>query len=292
MPRWMPLLAQPRLLGAQSVVADGPQGRLEPGLEVAAVVDQRVAVAIRDLQLVRQVGRGQEVAPSQLGRVHGELPRQAVHDAVHREHGLGAARAAIGRVRRLGGHHPEALDVEVRHAMRAQQVGHRVVGQHDAPGVVGAQVHPDAIAHRQHGPVPPGRDLDVVHLGAGVGRAHHVLAAVLGPLHRPARQDGRGGDQQVLRIAVGLGAEAAAHVRGDDPDLVERQPERGHQPLLHEVDDLGAVPRGERAVARVPPGDHSARLDRHAHVARDHEALAHPRVGLAERRPRRRRSRS
>ena len=159
---------------------------------------------------------------------------------------------------------------------------HRVVGQHDAPGVVGAQVHPDAIAHRQHRAVSPRRDLDVVHLGARVGRAHHVLAAVLGPLHRPARHDGGGGDQQVLRVAVRLGAEAAAHVRGDDADLVRRQPERGHQSLLDEVDDLGAVPRGERAVARIPLGDHAARLDRHAHVARDHEALAHPRVGLAE----------
>jgi hypothetical protein len=69
------------------------------------------------------------------------------------------------------------------------------------------------------------------------------------PLHRPARGDGGRGNQEILRIAGRLGAEAAAHVGGVDADLVRRQPQRGHEPLLDEVDNLGRIPRRQRIVA-------------------------------------------
>ena len=127
-------------------------------------------------------------------------------------------------------------------------------------------------------PVAPRRDLDIVHLVPRVGGGHHVLTTVLRPFDGAARRDGRGGNEQVLRVAVGLGAEAAAHVRRDDADLVRRQAKGRHQPLLDEVDHLGAVPRGERAVTRVPLRDHAARLDGHADIALDVEALAHRHV--------------
>ena len=65
------------------------------------------------------------------------------------------------------------------------------------------------------------------------------------------------------------------------------QLERGGEPLLDEVDDLRAVPGGERSVAPVPLRHHAARLDRHAHVALDVEASR-----ARRRRPRRRRARS
>ena len=168
--------------------------------------------------------------------------------------------------------------------MRSEQVRHRVVGQDDAPGVVGAQIEPDAVAHAQHRPVAPRGDLDLVHLVARVAGRHHVLAAVLRPLDGPARDNGGRRDQQVLGIARRLGAEATAHIGGDDANLVGRQTERRDEPLLDEVDDLGRVPRRQRFVARVPLGDHAARLDRHAHVALDLEALLHRDVGLGERR--------
>jgi len=88
-----------RACSARSASYPPPQRRLESGLEVAAVVDQRLR-RDTDPQLVRQIGRGQEVARRSSA---GSMPSsaQAIHDAVHREHGLGATRAAIGRVRRL-----------------------------------------------------------------------------------------------------------------------------------------------------------------------------------------------
>src|SRR4029450_4525701 len=48
--------AQLLLLRAKRVVARGGQRRLEARLEISAVVDERVAVAIRQVDLVRQVG--------------------------------------------------------------------------------------------------------------------------------------------------------------------------------------------------------------------------------------------
>ncbi len=267
--------AQLLLLRAKRVVAGGGQRRLEACLEVSAVVDEPVTVAIRQVDLVRQVGGGEIVPAPDVCWVHGELAGEAVHDAIHGEDRLRPARSAIRRVRRLVGHHAAALDAEIGHPMWAQEMGHRVVGQHDAPGVVGAEVQPDPVTHGEHGAVAPRRDLDIVHLVPRVGSGHHVLATVLRPFDRAAGGDGGGGDQQVLRIAVGLGAEATAHVRRDDSDLVRRQAKGGHQPLLDEVDHLRAVPRGERAVTRVPLRDHPARLDGHADIALDVEAFAH-----------------
>jgi len=37
------------------------------------------------------------------------------------------------------------VDAHVRDAMRADEMGHGVVGEHDAPDVVGAEVEPDAV---------------------------------------------------------------------------------------------------------------------------------------------------
>ena len=176
---------------------------------------------------------------------------------------------------------PRHSTARLRNAMGAQKMRHRVVGEHDAPDVVRAQVHPDAVAHREHGAVAPGAQLDVVHLVARVRRAHHVLAPVLRPLHRAPALDGGHGDQEVLRVPARLGPEPAAHVGGDHSHLVGGQLEGAGQPLLHEVHDLRGVPGGERAVARVPLRDHAARLDGHAHVALHVEALAHHHVGAA-----------
>ena len=47
--------AEGGLLLAQRLVAHGAEDGVERGAEVAAVVDERVAVAIRNLQFVRQI---------------------------------------------------------------------------------------------------------------------------------------------------------------------------------------------------------------------------------------------
>ncbi len=234
-------------------------------------------------QLVRQVGRGQEVAPAQLGRVHA------------RARAPGSPRCGPSRTRSRGGPRRDrarsASWWSPRRGTR-RRGSPRDAGPADAPPCCRAARCPRSC--RRPGPPRcdrarpawsrPAAPRSRCRAPGARAWAEPIMCSRRSSVHFTGRRasDGRGGDQQVLRVAVGLGAEAAAHVGGDDADLVRRQPERGHQALLHEVDDLGAVPRGERAVPRIPLGDHAARLDRHAHVARDHEALAHPRVGLAE----------
>ena len=166
--------------------------------------------------------------------------------------------------------------------MGTEQMGDGIVREHDAPGIVRAEVDPDVVPDGQHRAVAPRADLDVVNLVARMRRRHHVLAPVLDPLHGPPRRHRGRRDQQVFRIAIGLGPEAAADVGRDHADLVGGQPERGDEARLDEVDDLGAVPRGEAPVALIPLRDDAPRLHRHADIALDVEPLAHPHVGLGE----------
>src|SRR5262249_56877015 len=93
---------------------------------------------------------------------------ETVHDAVHGKHRFGPPRPAIGGVGRLVGDHAAALDTEIRHAVRTEEMRHRVVGQHDAPRVVGAEVEPDTAAHGHPAAVTARGDLDVVELMPGV----------------------------------------------------------------------------------------------------------------------------
>jgi hypothetical protein len=191
-----PARPQRRLLGAERRVAGGVQRRVERGPEVAGVVHERIAIAIRHPQIPREIGRGQIVAASDLGRIDAELAREPVDGAVHGEHRLRPAGAAVRRVGRLLRDHRLDLHGQIAHAMRAQQVRDRVVGKHDAPHVVGPEVEPDVIAHGQDRPVAPGGQADAVRLMAGVGRAHHVLAPALDPLHRATQRDRRAGTRR------------------------------------------------------------------------------------------------
>ena len=51
------------------------------------------------------------------------------------------------------------------------------------------------------------------------------MAQRLDPLHRPAARQRGHRDQQVLRVAGGLGAEPPADVGGDDAAGLDRQPD-------------------------------------------------------------------
>jgi hypothetical protein len=84
--------------------------------------------------------------------------------------------------------------------VRADQVRDGVVRQHHAPHVVGAEIEPDAIAHREDRTVAPGRERDRVHLVARVRGAIHMLAPALDPFHGPAEHTRRDRDQRVLRV--------------------------------------------------------------------------------------------
>ncbi len=86
----------------------------------------------------------------------------------------------------------------------------------------------------QHLAVGLDRRLDVELLIARVAAGHHVLAAILDPLHRPAGLHGhQRGQHGVLADQVNLLTEAAADVGHDDADVVDAE-RFGHR----FVDDL------------------------------------------------------
>src|SRR5207249_520944 len=66
---------------------------------IAAVVDDRLAVAVGNADRVRRRLGGYHVAVTQLGGFEAEMPRDEVDRALHRERSFRPAGAAIGRVR-------------------------------------------------------------------------------------------------------------------------------------------------------------------------------------------------
>jgi len=92
-----PLRPQARLICPELLVVRGLERLLERLGEITRVVDEWVAVAIGHAEIVRELVRADIVTAPKLGRVHPELARQAIHDPIHREHGLGPAGAAVRR---------------------------------------------------------------------------------------------------------------------------------------------------------------------------------------------------
>ena len=150
------------------------------------------------------------------------MPRSCRHDVeqpLAEEIGLEASRPAIGADRRLVGHPQRHVELDVGDAIRP---GHelrdvaradRAVGAH-----IGAHVDVGVAAQRQDGAVARAGDLDVDLGLARVVHRHQVLAAVLGPLHRPVEMARRERDQEIFRIELAARAKAAADVVLDHLD--------------------------------------------------------------------------
>ena len=128
-------------------------------------------------------------------------------------------------------------------------------------------------------------DLDVRDVVAAVDRALVVLAAALDPLHRPAADRlAREHHERHVGVAEDLGAEGAAHVRADAPDLVLRDPgheRRQQQPL--DVRRLARHPDRVLVGARVVPADVAPDLHRVRDQAVVHQALLDDDLGVRER---------
>jgi hypothetical protein len=162
----------------------------------------------------------------------------------------GAARSAIGVDRCGVGEH--AVDVLVNVGDRVDAGKHEAVKDgRDAGGrgrEVGAEVGPDLGAQPHDGAVLHRRHLDVLDVIAAVNGGAVVLAAALGPLHRPVQHLRCEDGHRVLGIMRDLAAEPSADLRCDDPDLllrcarVERDQEAGDVRVLRTVHDLTAWP--------------------------------------------------
>src|SRR5207253_5526206 len=157
-------LAEALLRAPELGVARGGQRRLERGTEVAAVVDGRVAVAVRHPEVPRKLVRTQVVPPADLRRVQADPPREAVDGPVHREHGLRPTRPAVRGAGGLVGDDRRDLHLQIADAVRPEEVGDRVVREYDAPAAVGAEVEPDVITDGEDHPVPARGESDLVHL--------------------------------------------------------------------------------------------------------------------------------
>lgn len=110
-----------------------------------------------------------------------------------------------------------------------------------------------------------------------------VLRAGLGPLHRGAQPAGEHEGEELLGVDVELRAEAAADVRGDDPDAgVGDAGDRGED-VTHEVRHLGGGVDGEPGADLVRHAHHRARLHRRGDHALLQVAPGHDDLGVGER---------
>ena len=99
------------------------------------------------------------------------------------------------------------------------------------------------------------------HVVAGVDVHRESLGAGRGPAHRPAHQPRGPGEARLLRVVIGLLAEAAAHIGRHHPDRVLGRAQRvAREPLAHQVRVLRGGPEGVALAAAIVRTDGRARL--------------------------------
>src|SRR5262249_20990867 len=105
------------------------------------------------------------------------------------------------------------------------------------------------------------RQLGVADIVAGMLVSLDRLAALAGPFDWSAQFLRREQHQPMLRILPALGAEPAADIAGDDPDLAlgDFEDTSGER-LSHPVRVLHVGVEGEPVLARIPDADRTARL--------------------------------
>ncbi len=256
-------LAPTTLLLAQLVVAEHLLGQVRGGLVVAGVVLETGNGGEGELLV------GDPVALAHHERVLTELVCQLVHDPLDAEGGLGATGTPVGIGPGLVGEdrlHREVVGRELVDGVEHEgaQDGNAAADEGDVGAEVREQVdlEPGDLALLVGGERQP---LPLVT--AVVGR-HERLRAGLGVLDGPAQLAGHPPGQPLLRRHLQLAAEAAADVRGDDPDLRLRDAGRGREREAHDVRDLGRRPHRQLLAGRVD--DDGARL----HEGGDESLLA------------------
>ncbi len=131
--------------------------------------------------------------------------------------------------------------------------------------------------------LPVDGDAALAAMVAGVNVGEKALDAVGDVFDGTAQHPGERGGRHLVGIDVNLDAERAAHVLADDAHLGFLEAEMLGDDVLHHVRRLRALIDGQALFARIPVGEHGARLQRNAGVAAEHEFRLRDRVGARER---------
>ena len=261
---------------AAQLAARGAVGaaRLEPGdiADLQRLVQRGGVIArVIDQPDRRGVGihvRGDEVLAPHLDRVQPAFAAHLVDHALQRIGRLGPASTPVGIDGRGVGEHGFQVHIDIGHLVgpghqRAVQEGRRggrEVRQVSADIGQGFGAEGDEIALVIRGQFDLG---DVI---AAVGVGQEAFGALGGPADRAP--DRLGGDQhdRFFAVVINLGSEPAAHIRGNDGQLVFRDAQhegRNQQPVQMRV--LAGGGQAVVAGAGVVFGNAGARLHRVGH---------------------------
>ena len=155
---------------------------------------------------------------------------------------FGPAIAAIGINRHGVGHDDAGNSLIVVYLVSAGAEVDRIHGRTAARHVrqVGADVAEGLNLQAENLAVVPERYLDIFRMGATMAGRLMALGAALPPLDRCVKFAREIGAEQVLRIQMHLGAEAASDIRCDHPQLMLGNADRLGDPAPVHVGDLAA----------------------------------------------------
>ena len=258
------------------------QRRLLPFRIIAAVIDQRLAVAENQTDRVGHLLRLDEIAPPHLGAIELQFAGDAVEQSLHGEHRLRPAGAAHRRRRHLVGEHHHGVELIGRDHIGARHGRRGDVRHDDAPRHEGAGVMQHAAAHAENLCLRIDRDGDVPILVALLGGAQKMLAAVLDPFHRPAKLQRRRRDHGFLGIEDRLRPKTAADVGRDHADRFQLAAEQVGEHAAADMRRLRTRPHRQHIGRGIVAGEHRARLDRHAAAAVLPELILEDMRGVGE----------
>ena len=236
-------------------------------------------------RLVWKVVGPDVVSEPEFGRVHVQPARRPIHQTFQYEGGDRAAYAAVGTNRRLARRHAAVARPVVRHAVRPGQKADRLDRlDRGRPRIdrVGADVRGDVGPQAGNRPVAVEREFGIDDLVPRLGRGQQVFAPVADPLDGPFEQPGEGAQHDLFGIERGLRAEAAAHVRGHDPNAVLRQVEQIGQRVAQQARTLRGRTQRQLSYAGIVLGQAAAALHAHRGVAPKPEPPVHAQRGPGE----------
>ena len=256
------------LLGAQPVVVERCECRVEARLVVPRVVDQAHCARERE-----RVG-GHEVATPQLDRVHRELDRGDVDQALEQRARLRPSGTAVRAHRRRVGHRAAPASSGPLEPVGARRHHDGRVRDERADDRVRARVTEHVDPEPDERAVATQAERAALHLPASVRHTDQVLAAGLRPRDRAPEPACELGHHHGFGRGLELAAESAAHLRGAHANFVVAQAERVGDRIADLVHPLRRRPHREHPGVVVDAREHAVGLHRRRRHPLVHEVAA------------------